>query len=83
MAFNTNLSDTLGTGTDQELLDSFRACLIRISVAGQSYQMKGGRIYTAANITEVRKTIDWLETRIAAADTGGFAVNYATRGRAL
>lgn len=80
MAFN--LDNPIGTGTDAELLVLFRACLARISVAGQSYQLNG-RIYTAANLTEVKNMIDWLESKISTASTGGFAVNYATRGRAL
>lgn len=80
MAFN--LSNPIGTGTDSELLDLYRACLAKIAVSGQEYQI-GDRTFTAADIAEVRTTISWLESRISAADVGGFAVNYATRGRAL
>lgn len=80
MAFN--LENLIGTGTDAELLVLFRACLARISVAGQSYQMKGGRMYTAANITEVRKTIEWLEAKVNTA-AGTSQTNYARRMRPL
>jgi len=78
MAFN--LENPIGTGTDAELLVLFRACLARISVAGQSYQMRGGRMYTSANITEVRKTIEWLEAKTQVA-SGVSQTNYARRMR--
>jgi hypothetical protein len=60
--------------TDAELLALYRECLARISVSGQSYQVMG-RIFTAANLAEVRRQIEWLEGRINSAS--GMATNIA------
>lgn len=56
--------------TDAELLAAFRQCLIAISITGQSYQI-GTRIFTNANLAEVRTTINWLESRVATSNGTG------------
>lgn len=58
-----------GTGTDQELLDIYRAALAQIGSTGQAYG-HDGRTLTRADLDEVRKTIEWLEGRIAGAENG-------------
>lgn len=70
--------------SDDELLALWRECFARISVSGQSYQMNiggGTRMFTGANVKEVRDNISWLERRIDIA-SGQTSVNYArmTRG---
>jgi hypothetical protein len=80
MAFQ--LTNVVGTGTDQEILDWARAAIVTILATGQAYDNKGKSL-DRADLAELRKTVDWLETRINSANTGGFAVNYATRGRTL
>lgn len=81
MAFD--ISNPIGEGTDAEMLVAFRQCMIAIAYHGQSYQI-GKRMFTRADLAEVRETIDWLEGKVsAAAATSGSATNYATRGRAL
>lgn len=75
MAFN--LENPIGTGTNAELLELYRACLARISV-NQSYTI-GNRTFTMADLPEVRKTIDWLEPKVNVEASRGPAVNYAKR----
>lgn len=76
--------------TDQELLDLFRECFAAIAVRGQSYQMNiggGTRMFTEANIKEVRETIDWLEDKVAAEEStaagDGGATNLVAFRRAV
>ena len=64
------------TYTDQQLLDLFRECLARIAVSGQSYQMPGGRMFTAANLTEVRNMVSYYEAKVGQASGTG-STNYA------
>jgi hypothetical protein len=56
--------------------------MARILAHGVAYDNRGKSL-TQADLPDIQKTIEWLENRIAAATTGGFAVNYATRGRVL
>lgn len=79
MAFN--LENPIGEGTYAELLVLYKACLARIAVAGQSYQMRGGRIFTSANLTEVRNMVDWLEAKVQGESNTASQVNYARRMR--
>lgn len=67
------------TYTDAELLEHFRECMVAIAVKGQEYEFDG-RIFTRADISEVRKTITWLETRVNAASSG-MVINLARRVR--
>jgi len=80
MAFQ--LDNPIGEGTDAELLVFTRAAIAQITLHGSSYTNKGKQL-TRANLADLQKQLEWLESRIAAAENGGFAVNYATRGRAL
>jgi hypothetical protein len=66
------------TGTDAEMLALWKACLASISVVGQSYKIRE-RMFTHADLAEVRATVDWLEAKVAAVDGRGAAVNYAKR----
>ena len=80
MAFN--LANPIGTGTDAELLEFTRAAIARITMHG-SMRSEDGRMLTEANLPELRKQVDWLEQRIAAAETTpGRKINYVSRRRA-
>jgi hypothetical protein len=72
--------------TDAELLALWRECLARISVSGQEYQMDlpggGTQRYTAADLPEVRKTINELESKINAAAGAPMGRLYARMVRA-
>lgn len=65
---------TANTYTDAELLALLREGVALIAATGQSYQI-AGRMYTAAQLPSMRDTIDWLESRIAAAESG-MVTNY-------
>ena len=54
----------MATPTYTELLAEYKTALMKISVGGQSYKI-GPRELTRANLSEVRKTINWLENQIA------------------
>lgn len=49
--------------TYSELLDDFLTCLQAIGQDGQHTALSG-RVYTKADLKEVRETIDWLETKV-------------------
>ena len=66
------------TYTDEEMLAEFRAGLMAIPSTGKGYQI-AGRTYTAADLSEMRETITWLENKISAASSGPMATNYARR----
>lgn len=53
----------MGSPSDQQVLEAFRNALMACST-NQSYQV-AGRTWTRADLPEIRKTIDWLEDRIA------------------
>jgi hypothetical protein len=82
MAFD--LANPIGTGTDAELLEFTRAAIARITVQG-SMRMADGRTLTEANLADLRKQVEWLESRINAAATtsggSGSKTNYARRQR--
>lgn len=83
MAFN--VSNPIGTGTDQEIVDLYRACLVAISFEGQSHTI-GNRTFTHADVNAVQKIIETYEARVRAAAGGGGlsgACNYAARRRPL
>lgn len=56
------------TPTYSELLATFKSALNAVS-SGQSYTMQDGRSLTRADIAEIRRTIDWLETKVNSSDT--------------
>lgn len=64
MAFN--LTNTVGTGTDAELLEFARAAIAQITLTGQAYGTNG-RTLTRVDLAELRETVTWLEGRIDAA----------------
>lgn len=74
-----NLENVVGEPTAAETLVLFKACRARIAVAGQSYQI-GSRIYTAADLDKVNKTIRELQAEVNA-ESGVSQVNYARRMR--
>lgn len=80
MAFD--IDNPIGTGTDQELLEFTRAAIAEITLHGFSRTIRG-RILTKENLASLRAQVDWLEARIAAADSSGSSVNYAQRCRPL
>ena len=61
----------MATHTDEDLLALYKEAVAQLATA-QSYTMPGGRSLTRASLPEIRKTIEWLEARIAIAnpDTG-------------
>ena len=48
--------------TDTQLVELYKEALEAVAV-GQSYTI-GGRVLTRASLSEIRKTIEWLERRI-------------------
>jgi site-specific recombinase XerC len=64
MAFN--LTNTIGTGTDEEMLEFARAAIVQIMATGQAYGTNG-RSLTRAELAELREMVTWLENRINAA----------------
>ena len=58
--------------TNAELLALYRQCLARISVSGQEYEI-GTRRFTAADLAEVRATINELEQKVSAGTCRGAA----------
>lgn len=60
---------TANTYTDAELLALLREGVAQIAATGQSYSV-AGRTYTAAQLPQMRDTIDWLESKITGASEG-------------
>lgn len=60
--------------TPEELLALWTQCAARISVSGQSYRI-GTREYTAADSAEVRRQIEFWESRCTTPQVGGIATN--------
>lgn len=54
------------TYTDAELLALYREAIARVSVSGQSYEIMD-RVFTAADLGALWKTVTELESRISAA----------------
>lgn len=80
MAFN--ISNPIGTGTDQELLEFTRAAIARITLQGVSYTNEGMAL-TFADLPALREQLQWLESRInAGSSSTGRKVNYASLKRA-
>lgn len=63
-----------GTGTDQEMLDSIRAAIVRIAVNGQSYRTADGEVWNGANLSTLRELEQEYQQRVSAA-AGGLAYN--------
>ena len=75
MAFN--LTNPIGTGTDEELLQFTRAAIAQITLHGQAYTIDG-RELTRADLRSLREQVTWLESRInAAAGSGSSGENIA------
>lgn len=66
-------SHSLGTGTDQELLDLCRAAIAQILLTGQSYTIEG-RTFNRTDLNNLRELARELETRIDSASSG-IAIN--------
>lgn len=64
MAFN--LTNAIGTGTDDELLEFARAAIAQILLTGQAYGING-RTFDRADLAQLRETVTWLEGRVDAA----------------
>ena len=64
MAFN--LSNPIGTGTDQELLDFTRAAIAQVTLHGQAYTIDG-RTLTRADLKSLRDQEQYYEQRVNAA----------------
>lgn len=78
-----NVVNPFGTGTDQELLDITRGMIAAITAYGHAYDHRGKRV-ERSQLDDLRKQVDWLESRIASATaTADSAVNYLSRQRAL
>jgi ABC-type protease/lipase transport system fused ATPase/permease subunit len=69
------ISNPIGTGTDQELLDFTRAAIAQITLHGQAYTIDG-RELTRADLRSLREQVTWLESRINSA-AGNQANNIA------
>lgn len=68
--------EAANTYTDAELLALYREAAARVSVSGQSYKL-GTKEFTAADLPEIRRMIDWLDQRVNAAAGQGMAHNVA------
>lgn len=64
MAFN--LSNPIGTGTDQELLEFTRAAIAQITLHGQAYTIDG-RELTRADLKTLHDQERYYEARVNAA----------------
>jgi hypothetical protein len=62
MAFD--ISNPIGTGTDQELLEFTRAAIAQITLHGQAYTVRGKQL-TRADLPSLREQLEWLEDRLA------------------
>lgn len=54
---------TSNTYSDSELLALSREAYAQVTATGKAY-MIAGRSYTAADLPELRQSIEWLEARI-------------------
>ena len=79
MAFD--ISNPIGTGTDQELLDFTRAAIAEVTLHGQS-RSQSGRMVTMADLPQLWDQVKLLEARIDA-ETTGSAKNFVTKRRPL
>lgn len=64
MAFD--LSNPIGTGTDQELLDFTRAAIAKITLHGQAYSADGTSL-TRANLRDLREQEAYYQAKVDAA----------------
>lgn len=64
MAFN--LANPIGTGTDQELVDFTRAAIAQITMTGQAYSIDGRQL-TRADLSDLRKQLEYFESRVNSA----------------
>ena len=81
MAFD--IQNDVGSGTDAELLVLVRASIATVVMHGQAYGQRG-RVFTRANLDELRKLEESLTIRISAASaSAGSRDNFATRQRAV
>ena len=65
--------DNVQTFTDSELLTLYRQA-IAINAAGEERRLSDGRSIRFPSQAEIRKTIEWLEDRVNAADNDGNAL---------
>jgi hypothetical protein len=63
-----DIENPVGTGTDAELLEFTRAAIAEITLHGFMRTGKG-RTLTKENLSSLREQVDWLESRIASADS--------------
>ena len=76
------ISNPIGTGTDQELLDFTRAAIAQITLHGQAYTTSG-RSLTRADLPTLHKQLDMFEARVnAAAGSSRSKENLVRLGRA-
>ena len=76
------ISNPIGTGTDQELLDFTRAAIAQITLHGQAYTTSG-RSLTRADLPTLHKQLDMFEARVnAAAGSSRNKENLVRLGRA-
>ena len=76
------ISNPIGTGADQELLDFTRAAIAQITLHGQAYTTSG-RSLTRADLPTLHKQLDIVEARVnAAAGSSRSKENLVRLGRA-
>lgn len=56
--------------TDAELLELTREAIAQLVGGAQRYKI-GGREYEAADLPELRRSVEWLEARLARSRAGG------------
>lgn len=60
----------MATPEDTELLDATRVAFLDVLQNGQ-HIAASGRVYTKADLPELRMTIDWLESKTKLSTAGG------------
>lgn len=80
MAFN--LSNPVGTGTDQELLEFTRAAIAEVLLHGHTRWFNGKQV-VKSDLPQLRDFQRELEARIAAVSGSGASSNIARRGRVV
>ena len=62
-----------GTGTDQELLDLYRAAAAQIAATGQEYYLPDGSRLRRADLADIQRAIEFYEARVNA--ESGLSIN--------
>ena len=76
-----NISNPIGIGTDEELLEFTRAAIAQLTLGGEEVEIRGRRV-KRSELPALWDQVERLEARIAAA-AGTSTTNYAQFKRPL